>query len=138
MMFRSKTLRATVPALLLALVGAFGLAGQAQAATLSPQASGGGCSSNLAVTSCISYNILLNVVANSYYNGTPPAGCTHTTLIEDGYGDVVAQASGVPCSSGSNTGTAVGTFGGDFIAYSCYFKSNGTLIACAYSPWQYV
>lgn len=50
----------------------------------------------------------------------------------------MAQVSGMPCASGENTGTAYGTLSGDFIAYSCYFKSSGSLIACAYSPWQCV
>jgi hypothetical protein len=116
-----------------AVVGMLALPGAASAA------SGGGCATNLQVRSCISYNgTLANVVADSSYSGTPPSGCTHTTTIyADGVGAVASQHWGY-CNSGWNPGVGYGTWSGSFIAYTCFYRSTGALIACAYSPWQYV
>ncbi|MFE7558815.1 hypothetical protein [Kitasatospora sp. NPDC057500] len=112
------------------------LAGTAAAPSASA-ASGGGCSEG-SIRSCISYNgWLATVSADSWYYPTPPAGCTHQTMIINGNGNIVAEKYWDYCNSDRNPGVGYGTIGGDFYARTCFFLNN-TVLACVDSPWQRV
>jgi hypothetical protein len=120
------------------------LASHLSAGTTRPNASGGGCinytiyNEPTTIGVCISWqSYTTNIIADSYYNGSPPAGCTYDTAIYDGYGDLVAYNSFGSCASGRNWGGAVRELTGQFYQQTCYYDY-GQQLGCGVSPWQYL
>ncbi len=127
-------------ALAAALAGTLVLPGTANAAA------GGGCGVGVRVDSCISYDASLGtVVADSYYHGTPPSRCVHSTSIYSGTGQRLATQNWDHCDSGWNPGVSYSTrsarLGGSFFAYTCFSlvpPGPWVLLGCTYSPSLYL